>query len=376
MHLVLLIFTLSFAASIQDTRSRTLTSAPNPDAQTSRQNLDRSIAARFAPVFMQGLGETPRADYITNFDFDGDWKGDNNWNNLDNRSFPLRAWVYYSVVETSTHYFVHYAVFHPRDYKGGLAASTALGALIKAGLERLGKDPTTGLARSLSLSHENDLEGCLVVAAKRGSGLDSAVVEYVETVSHNRFLKYRTAEGRSDIGETIETRAQQPVLFVEPKGHGISRFTDDPEQSRKSVNGMITYVYAARADDPASVEGTAEGVDIGYDLTPISETLWKHALSGTNETYGEAGKYRAFRLRSAGATGSAFRGQVGFAQNMARPPWGWFDESETDRPVGEWFFDPAAVIARHFGLDENFATGYVYHPYLNLTQGRKGAKAQ
>jgi hypothetical protein len=368
MRLVLIIFSLVLVASAQETRSRTTDNVSRTEQDTSRQELDRSIAARFAPVFMQGLGETPRADYITNFDFDGDWKGDNNWNNLDNRSFPLRAWVYYSVVETSTHYFVHYAVFHPRDYKGGLAASTALGALIKGGLERLGKDPTSGLARSLSLSHENDLEGCLVVAAKRGSGVDSAVVEYVETVSHNRFLKYRTAEGRSDVGESIETRGQQPVLFIEPKGHGISRFIDEAEQSRKSVNGIITYVYAARADDPASVEGTAEGVDIGYDLTPISETLWKHALSGANETYGEAGEYRAFRLRSAEsktvAVGSAFRGQVGFAQNMARPPWGWFDESETDRPPGEWFFDPAAVVARHFGLDKDFSTVYTYQPYL------------
>ena len=34
---------------------------------------DRDIAARFAPVFHQALGSAPRFDYITNFDFDGDW---------------------------------------------------------------------------------------------------------------------------------------------------------------------------------------------------------------------------------------------------------------------------------------------------------------
>src|SRR5262245_24661259 len=69
------------------------------------------IAARFAPVFYQALGDKPRSDYVTNFDFDGDWTGDNNWNNAANQKFPLKAFIYYSVAETSTHFFIYYAVF-------------------------------------------------------------------------------------------------------------------------------------------------------------------------------------------------------------------------------------------------------------------------
>src|SRR4051812_41075251 len=80
---------------------------------------DREIAARFAPIFYQGLGPTKRSDYITNFDFDGDWRGDNNWANAEDRRFSMKAYVYYGVSETPTHFFIHYAVFHPRDYKGG-----------------------------------------------------------------------------------------------------------------------------------------------------------------------------------------------------------------------------------------------------------------
>src|SRR5678815_5053534 len=82
-------------------------------------NRDAEIASRFAPVFYQALGDNPRSDYITNFDFDGDWRGDNNWNNAGKKDFALKADIYYSVSETSTHYFIHYGVFHPRDYKGG-----------------------------------------------------------------------------------------------------------------------------------------------------------------------------------------------------------------------------------------------------------------
>src|SRR5205814_6630241 len=90
----LLIFFLSLTAFSQPTR-------------------DREIAAVFAPIFYQALGDKPRSDYITNFDFDGDWRGDNNWEHTDDKNFPLRGYVYYSVSETQTHFFLHYAVFHP-----------------------------------------------------------------------------------------------------------------------------------------------------------------------------------------------------------------------------------------------------------------------
>lgn len=74
---VALIFVLmaAIAVTAQDRFRRpreSTSSAPN------RQTLDKQIAAQFAPVFYQGLGDSPRSDFITNFDFDGDWKSDNN----------------------------------------------------------------------------------------------------------------------------------------------------------------------------------------------------------------------------------------------------------------------------------------------------------
>ena len=102
-----------------------VTSEREPESSDSsgRASLDKQIAVQFAPVIYQGLGDQPRYDYITNFDFDGDWKGDNNWGNAANKKHLLRAYVYYSVIETATHYFVHYAFYHPRDYKGGIECS-------------------------------------------------------------------------------------------------------------------------------------------------------------------------------------------------------------------------------------------------------------
>lgn len=338
-----------------------------------RAALDKQIAAQFAPVIYQGLGDQPRFDYITNFDFDGDWKGDNNWANAGQKRYALSAYVYYSVIETATHYFVHYAMFHPRDYKGGLNTSALLDVLIKEGVRRAGKDPT-GRAEDVALSHENDLEGALVVAEKRGTALAQAVVQYVETMAHNRYLKYRSGEVRSRIGMLVRMEEQHPLLFIEPKGHGVERYIGTREQLKRSVKGVLTYSYTGSADDPEKVRSGM----VGYDLLPIYDTLWLHAQAGENDTYGEVQEYQPLiitsprldgtevqREQTLGRLGVAFRGTVGF-KNKARPPWGWFDDTERDRPRGEWFFDPASVVARHFYLDQTFPRAYIYHPFFNL----------
>ena len=56
----------------------------------------------------------PSADYITTFDFDGDWDGANNWKNQP--AYPLQAYIYYWTMETDTHWFIGYADFNPRDW--------------------------------------------------------------------------------------------------------------------------------------------------------------------------------------------------------------------------------------------------------------------
>ncbi len=347
-------------------------------SSTGRSARDKQIAAQFAPVIYQGLGDQPRFDYLTNFDFDGDWKGDNNWVNAGNKTHSLRAYVYYSVLETATHYFVHYAFFHPRDYKGGLGKSTLVDVLIKEGIRRAGKDPT-GLADDVALSHENDLEGCLVVAEKRGNGLRKAVVQYVETMSHNRYLKYRPREVQGSVGELVEVKGQQPLLFAEPKGHGVSSYTNSREQLKKSVNGTLIYSYAGKAEDPEKRRGDT----LGYDLLAMQETLWQRAQTGESETFAEVIDYQDVKVsirqlegnatrveQSLGKLGAAFRGTIGF-KNKARAPWGWYDDTEKDRPLGEWFFDPAAVIARHFNLEQTFAQAYTYHPFFNISSATR-----
>lgn len=332
---------------------------------------DREIAARFAPIFYQALGDDPRSDYITNFDFDGDWNGNNNWENTDEKKFSLRAYIYYSVCETKTHYFIHYAAFHPRDYKGGERKGLILSEIIREGTKR-GKDhdPTGWLAEA-GVAHENDMEGVLIVIAKNGNGLDHAGVVFVETLHHNDFSPYLAGESAPKGFGLFKADAQRVLFYVEPKGHGIEAYSGDEKQTGKKE--FLIYKFAAKAGDPDEAIDSA----VGYELIPL-QTLWQKAKVGKeskNPSYGTSHDYAQVSLSlvqangrtvvkkiKVGVRGTAFAGDTG-GLNMARPPWAWFDKNRRNDPPGLWFFDPARVIKRDFKLDESFSTGYVRRPF-------------
>lgn len=330
---------------------------------------DEEIAARFAPVFHQAVAEHPRGDYITNFDFDGDWDGTNNWIHADDTSFKLKGYIYYSVAETPTHYFIHYAVFHARDYKGGRTKGVIYSELLRKGalVFSRGREPTGRLAEAVS-AHENDMEGALVVVEKQGNDLASARMVFVETLHHNMFSRYvpegsdRPAEGR------FTSDGQHVELYIEPKGHGIVPWEMHPDKPEK---GWLVYSYAAHADDPEVTEGGL----VGYQLLPISTTLWPKARDPqSNRTFASFRDFGTMTIKilSGGAAvvknvvlgslASAFHGKVG-AGDVARPPWGWTANNRRDDPPGVWFFDPARTVKRDFALPDGFSTVYTHVPF-------------
>src|SRR5215475_4590012 len=142
------------------------------EALTATNATDRAnLALRWAPVHYQDVDQTGshalggKADYITRIDFDGDWNGRNNWDNAGSASFSPAAYGYYSVVETSTHWFIVYMFYHPRDWTDFF----------------------------FDTEHENDSEGLLVSVARDGStfgALKSAV-----TVAHTDFFSYVPSGG-------------------------------------------------------------------------------------------------------------------------------------------------------------------------------------
>ena len=262
----------------------------------------------------------------------------------------LAASVYYAVSETRTHYFVVYAAFHPRDYKGGNERGALLSEVLRDGARRVGDFDPTGLSQDAVLAHENDMEGVLVVARKAGPDPPSADVVRVETLAHNAFLNC-TPSGVGPRGvEPVTVRGQSAELFIEPKGHGIEAYRGDDAQRRSAEQRFVIYRYDGCAEEPRAGRvafGNTRRESVAYDLVPLYSTLLARAHGGANQTFGDDFAYAPLSVRarqrsgddaaldvSPGALGASFRGAVG-GRNMARPPWGWFDSRERERPLGE-----------------------------------------
>ncbi|MBC8231509.1 hypothetical protein H8E77_18320 [bacterium] len=248
---------------------------------------DFRLPDHWAPVWFQDTAEVDdlgyRADYITNFNFDVDWNATNNWNNLIDGGYELKAYIYYWIVETEQYYFIGYVDFHPIDW-----AYLGPGTLNveNKGREELDSDLLP------PEEHENDMEGCLLAIRKDGSEFGS--LEYCITVAHLDFPLYHGDEienlsnldqsqkdalddliRKADIQFSIPENGQRPCLFVEPKGHGVYILDGKGEFPFAGEDGVV-YLPGELAQEPKGEKSEA----VIYELKLIDE-LWGQNLSET-----------------------------------------------------------------------------------------------
>lgn len=314
----------------------------------------RDLAEHYAPFIAQETWFDPRSDFLRRFDFDGDWNGGNNWENAWQGS--SQAYVYYTAMETATHWFLIYNFFHARDYSDNCVAGTC---------------------------HENDNEGIILTIAKDGSPYGR--LEVMETLAHNNVYSFvadrRIRNGVHDIDGEIELHeGSHPVIFIESGGHGIygsqcvySRYVY--REDRFTAGTGVTYVYEGRARRPRH----ANDRRVGYELLPIYTHWW---LKATPEIGKQLKMFDDFfRYEPAGGRpraalewiGGAFYGRAE-AVNKAKPFWGWHDTRTLRRgilAVGQWGLDPAYAVSRNlrFPAGEEFSLEYWFNPYLEVGGG-------
>ena len=227
-----------------------------------------------------GIPENGIDDFITRFDFDGDFVGDNNWENLSEFEIKgLPAFIYYSVAETQTHWFVFYAIYHPRDWD----------------------DEWTEKING-KLQHENDLEGLMI--AVRRDGTEFGSIQTVNTFAHNHWFNYPVSNSGIRIREGFdEDRAGQDrprfvggshvVVYVQAEGHGIfadkirstTKFWQTADVFQPDIDYWergfpnetgICYIVGSKAETAwPIIEGGRSIYDqlVSYELLDISE-LW------------------------------------------------------------------------------------------------------
>lgn len=383
------ILSLLLLAALAGVESRA--QAPEtPPAQPVESSFDRQLAARFTPIFHQRLTpqvSTHRFDYITRFDFDGDWLGTNNWEHAADPKYPLRAYIYYSVVETETHYFISYSLFHPRDW-------SLEQPLYEQSLERLKEKLGVWFPQSVreaaEFNHENDLEGLMVIVRKT-DGPAGGRLEAVETLAHNRFYKYLAPGSRLSPNilpdQMIESDGDHPIVYVESQKHGIKRY----EKQDRRGGPVLIYRYTGTAEEPKPFPGDVayapEQQEIGYDLLPLYDAFWAHAREAhePNDTFGEIYDFGNLVATAVSLLGGGKRqvdcalGRIGVAlhgevagKNKARMPWGWFDTSDHDLKMGDWFLDPAKALVIYFPRARGVSRRYISNPFLGIF--REGAR--
>jgi len=345
---------------------------PTPAPLPAREAEMRAVAEMFAPVFhhrVAGTSDQHRFDYPTNFDFDKDWVGDNNWEHAGDPQFKLWSFVYYSVIESEDHYFIHYALFHPRDWS--LAEPSYSGVL--DAIQEQYKDIFGQKTREeVEFNHENDLEGVLVIVNKRAEGGPRVVA--LETVAHNRLPRaladdatyLRTTNSKEPF--PLNAEDGRPLLYVESQKHGILPLTS---QVPEPDSPIVVFRYGKTVEF-AQAKGKSETT---YELVSLPKTLWVQARKATepNATFATTYDFADRFCQVAGARrpacelgpiGEAFNGKYG-RPNSAKAPWGWVDKDDPQLPQGAWFFDPIFILKRHFGLFDT-RERYLYNPYLGI----------
>jgi hypothetical protein len=279
------------------------------------------LAQQYAPVIYQGAASD--ADYITAVDLDGDWIGNNNWENQ--LSGDLSAYVYYSVAETNSHWYLFYSLYHPRDY-------------------------TEEPCEESDGCHENDMESLQVVVAKDGTS--HGRLQALLTLAHSHIYLYPFDDSVRKGALRPDGRGQQveshPAVWVEIYGHGIYG------RPAILVPGKVTYRVGDRAEIPEDIHDE----DVSYVLLSIYDTLWQHrAEVGPGQIFDSPFDYHGQILPA------SFDGE-NWGPDKANPPWAYNQEIGNALLRGDFFLDPAKALAYFATLDGELSRTYIYNPFL------------
>ncbi|EYF01050.1 Hypothetical protein CAP_8763 [Chondromyces apiculatus DSM 436] len=293
-----------------------------------------ALAKRWAPIHYQDVDRTGshglegRGDYLTRVDFDGDWISTNNWDNTP--SHPLLAHVYHTVVETSTHWYIIYTFFHPRDWTDTI----------------------------FDTEHENDAEGVLLVVGRDGSEYGQLLGSV--TVAHKDFYSFLPSGSpftgnHESVDGTLSFASfegvNHPITAQEAKGHGLKAWPSYDIDG----DGVKYFPSLTTAEEPASIYDN----DVRYKLIDGfgPEGLWPRRQLATLFT---SGSFLGDKSGGCGITSSLC------STNSANAPWGWDDQNDGSILRGEIATDPVKLTTYYFKTPAGLSSTYTFNPFQNV----------
>jgi hypothetical protein len=344
----------------------------NPDSESyGEPAFYRSLAYRWAPIIIQDTASKWNADFIGKMNYDNDWRSNNNWDNLP--SAGIAPYLYYDVVETSTHWFIQYHTFHPRDWDNVFF----------------------GTCGPSSDCHENDTENLLVMVQKDGSTYGR--FRLLETRAHNDFYQYALANdgvgnGTGASAEDIDDDAERgfalftdtsvgvndprPAIYIESKGHGICDWWDNngpfcthPDDMVGSGGNDGVMYYPSETATP-SVPPDPEGgqwynFKSPYRLISLWDDAWVlRSCLGNGMTFDIAFTYPGVAGNGGPYIGKAMDGDD-YADDAATAWWAQSDDSN-NLAAGDWTINPADTVLRQLTFSESVDPTYIFNPFLGI----------
>jgi hypothetical protein len=315
------------------------------------------VVERFAPFIYHATDRhRGRQDVISNNDFDGDLVGNNNWNNF--QKFQLKPTVYYAVLETETHYFISYHLFHPKDWNH--------------------------FTFWLNDTHENDGENFQVVVRKS----DGRPV-LLWTQAHYESRVYARAGFGVESGDTKIAGEFQAVdsdgvpgesgehaaVFVESEGHGIYGTMDSSSEVSLNDNGSYGFkeksgllFRPARPGEPVREPDQTNVGAIAYQLDSITAKLWPllrdEKLTGDGRlldgSYAYQDELVDIKEVPRFYDGNRFSGPFGSDRGIS--PFA-LDFSFDRGTLGALFFNPAKRYDERLKISDSWSRQYINYPF-------------
>jgi hypothetical protein len=343
-------------------------------SERARMALDYALAATYAPAIFQETspGDRPTSwDTPTRVDFDGDLRADNNEEGLRRGVNSVVPAVYYAVLETETHIFVTYSLYHALDWSSAPPIV-----------------PFTW--------HENDMENLQVVVRKASRPDERPAVILLAAQAHLWTSTYAApgagvasgARAVSErplrlVGRSGAGAGTHAAVYVESGGHGIygapdrldAFVSEEPLALREGVLYIPPPPPDRRADGESATESGAattntKGRAAAYALLPTFDTFWIPYLDGTGLGDGRLmdGSFDYFykngaawlsvprHLDSDRLSGpcKADAGILVFA----------FGYSLDALDLGGLFFSPAETYGESLAIRGPWSTRYLWNPYL------------
>lgn len=315
------------------------------------------VVERYAPfIYHATERHGGRQDVISNNDFDGDLVGNNNWDNF--QKFQLKPTVYYAVLETETHYFISYHLFHPKDWNH---FTFWLNDTHENDGENFQVVVRKSDSRPVLLWTQAHYKSCVYIRA--GSGIESAstkIVGWFQAVDSNGVP--------SESGE-------HAAVFVESQGHGIYgtmdsisevSLKDDGSYSFKGKSGLL-FRPARPGEHVREPEQTSAGA-IAYQLDSITVKLWPllrdEKLTGDGRlldgSYAYKDEFVDIKEVPRFYDGNRFSGPFGSDRGIS--PFA-LDFSFGRGTLGALFFNPAKRYSERLKISDPWSRQYIDYPF-------------